>query len=181
MDTAGIRESEETVEKEGIKRSRAVIERADLIFFVLDGSRPLDAEDERLWIETDNKDRIVVCNKADHPEFQPHEIGGRTPILVSALERSGLSELFQKLESMVTSRLKYSPGDSLISSQRHREILKQTLSALERAAASISADASEEFVLIDLQEGLRHMGEITGEVTVDDLYQHIFSNFCIGK
>jgi tRNA modification GTPase len=181
MDTAGIRDSEETVEKEGIKRSRQVIEKAELILFLLDGSLALGEEDFRLWEEIAGKDRLVVSNKSDLPGFINYSMGGQLGMAVSARTGAGLPEILKRIQAEVETKVRYSSHDSFLSSQRHREILKQSLAALERGSATVRSGVSEEFALIDLQEALRHLGEITGEVTVDDLYQHIFSNFCIGK
>lgn len=181
MDTAGIRESSEIVEQEGIRKSSQVIEKADLILFLVDGSKPLQEEDFLLWRQTEARARLVVVTKSDLPEFVMRNPGEQPGFPVSALSGAGMNELMEKIKTTVENKVKYSSQDSLISSFRHSEILKRCLQSLERAQAGVEAGMSEEFPLIDLQEGLRHLGEITGEVTIDEIYQQIFSKFCIGK
>jgi tRNA modification GTPase len=181
LDTAGIRESNEIVEQEGIRRSSQVIEKADLILFLVDGSCPLQPEDFSLWEQVKNKERMVLVTKADLPEFAIHNPDGNESLAVSAVTRNGVSDLLERIQSVVEKKIKYSSEDSLISSFRHREILSRCLASLERAREGVNAGLSEEFPLLDLQEGLGSLGEITGEVTVDEIYQHIFSKFCIGK
>jgi tRNA modification GTPase len=181
LDTAGIRESNEIVEQEGIRRSSQVIEKADLILFLVDGSCPLQPEDFSLWEQVKNKERMVLVTKADLPEFAIHNPDGNESFAVSAVTRNGVSDLLERIQSVVEKKIKYSSEDSLISSFRHREILSRCLASLERAREGVNAGLSEEFPLLDLQEGLGSLGEITGEVTVDEIYQHIFSKFCIGK
>jgi len=181
LDTAGIRQSNEIVEQEGIRRSSQVIEKADLILFLVDGSSALQSEDFSLWAQTKNKERLLVCTKSDMPGFEMRDPGNSEAFAVSAVTGTGLSQLLKMIQSVVEKKIKYSSQDSLISSFRHREILLRTLASLELAREGINAGFSEEFPLLDLQEGLRSLGEITGEVTVDEIYQQIFSKFCIGK
>ena len=181
LDTAGIRESEETVEKEGIARSRQMVEKADLILFIIDGSEPVTNEDLILWKEIEGRECVLLCNKSDLSSFRAHKLGDNEPLEVSAQTGAGISTLVNAIHQRVECKAKYSGEDSLISSVRHRDILKQALACLGRGREGIEAGMSEEFPLMDLHEGLRNIGEITGEVTIDDIYQQIFSNFCIGK
>jgi tRNA modification GTPase len=177
LDTAGIRESQEIVEQEGIRRSTQVIEKADLIVFLIDGSAPLSGQDDHLWTLTEGKERLVVSNKSDIAGFQPWNHS----LCVSAVTGAGISQLLEKIKTIVEEKVKYSAQDSLISSFRHREILQRCLESVERAREGVSSGLSEEFPLLDMQQALRHLGEITGEVTIDEIYQQIFSKFCIGK
>jgi len=181
FDTAGIRDSSEEVEKEGVKRSLQVIETADLIVFVLDGSQPSDDQDILLWREIGSKNKMLVYNKLDKESFQERPFEGWNGISVSASTGAGMSALRQVLSERVEKEIRYSEQDYLISSVRHRDILKRTVGRLERAHKGIQEGLSEEFPLLDLHAALHDIGEITGHVTIDDIYQQIFQNFCIGK
>jgi tRNA modification GTPase len=181
LDTAGVRESAEEIEREGIRRTREVISKADLILFVLDGSCAPDDEDELLWKETAGKSRFLLLNKSDLPSFNRiawHRMQG---IVVSAVENTGIDELFDKIQSHMEERVRYKSEDFLISNLRHREILESAYASVHRAAEALSGGMSEEFAMVDLHQALQRIGEITGEVTIDDIYQHIFTHFCIGK
>jgi len=93
----------------------------------------------------------------------------------------GIETLLKRIEAHIEDRIRYSPQSFLVSNLRHRDILQSALSSVERARISLSSDMSEEFAMVDLHQALQKIGEITGEVTIDDIYQHIFSHFCIGK
>jgi tRNA modification GTPase len=181
LDTAGIRESSEEIEKEGIQRSRNIIEKAELILFIMDGSRPMDQDDFALWSELREKDRFVIVNKADLPEFQNHKMREFQSLPVSSLTGEGINELVRHIQENIENRVRFSNEDSLISNMRHRDILNQVIQALDRAFEGSKSRMSEEYVLLDLHKAVELIGEITGEITIEDIYQHIFSSFCIGK
>ncbi|PWT93590.1 MAG: tRNA uridine-5-carboxymethylaminomethyl(34) synthesis GTPase MnmE [Acidobacteria bacterium] len=181
VDTAGIRESTEVVEQEGIRRSRQVIENADLIVFVLDQSAEVTAEDGELWETVKNRDNIIVFNKLDLGRVNVIGWEGRNGLCVSAINGVGLDQLMNEIRTRIENQVKYSASDSLISSLRHKDLLQRALGALKRAEKGLTEGLTEEYPLIDLQEAVQSVGEITGEVTVEDLYTHIFRNFCIGK
>jgi tRNA modification GTPase len=100
---------------------------------------------------------------------------------VSSLTGQGMEQLIQRIQGYIENRVRYSSEDSLISNMRHRDILTQVVQTLDRAFDGVSSRMSEEYVLLDLHVALQLIGEITGEVTIEDIYQHIFSSFCIGK
>lgn len=181
LDTAGIRESNEEIEQEGIKRTRQVIAKADLILFVLDGSVLADEQDKALWKETQGKARFILRNKSDLSSFRESDWDGESAFPVSAITGAGITELRSRIQEHMEDRIRYSGEDFLISNIRHRETLEVAKVAIERARESVEKGMSEEFAMVDLHQALAKVGEITGEVTIEDVYQHIFSNFCIGK
>lgn len=181
VDTAGIREPGEEVETQGIRRTLEVIENADLILFILDGSMPLTGEDFQLWDSIRDKETLVVCNKMDLPGFRAHRLEDVEFRNVSSLTGAGVAVLLEGIQQRVDEKVRFSVGDSLITSYRHRQILLKTSKSVERASESLAANTSEEFALVEIYEAIRTIGELTGEVTVDDIYQEIFANFCIGK
>lgn len=180
-DTAGVREGSEEIEQEGIKRSLQVIESTDLILFVLDGAKPIDEEDRRLWKEIGTKDRLVLLNKSDLPGWSDQGWPGDKRMSISATMETGIQDLLDFIREYMENRVRYGQEDFLISNYRHRESLEGALDSVNRASKSLEAGMSEEFAMVDLHQALQRVGEITGEVTIDDIYQHIFSNFCIGK
>jgi tRNA modification GTPase len=181
IDTAGIHDSSEPVERLGIERSRERIERADLVVFVVDGSSQIDASDEALWKQTENRERVVVANKSDAGGFSSQIAFASQTLPVSAKTGVGVDTLLEWIVKRAEDSVRFSGQDSVISNLRHRDILKQSLECLDRAKQSLGMQMSEEFSLVDLHQAMNWIGEIVGDVTMDDIYQQIFSRFCIGK
>lgn len=181
LDTAGIRESDGEVEQEGIRRSWQVIENADLIVLVLDGSEELRGEDGDLWRQVKDRDVILVGNKSDRPCYVQHRMGNRLPMTVSCITGEGMDDLLESISERMNDRIRFQPEDSVVSSLRHRNRLQAAMEALKRGRAALELGLSEELPVVDFHAALSAVGEITGEVSIDDIYEHIFSNFCIGK
>jgi tRNA modification GTPase len=182
IDTAGVHTSTEEIEQEGIRRSLEVIENADLILFVVDGSAPLESADLELWEQIEAKDCMVLLNKSDLKSATPLQLGRDVPqFVVSAVTREGLASVMEALRIHIENRVRYNKEQYFISNVRHRECLDSALSSVDRAMQSLIAGMSEEYAMVDLHQALQKIGEITGEVTIEDIYQHIFTNFCIGK
>ncbi len=181
LDTAGIRESQEEIEEEGIRRSRQMIENADLILFLLDGSEALIQEDMDLWQAVMGRDVLVISNKMDIMGFQRHAMNGFVSEAISAKTGAGVEDLLVSIQKRIEELVRGKREDTLISSLRHRDLLSQAEKSVEKSLAGVEEGLSEEFPLMDLHEALSCVGEITGEVTIEDIYTHIFSHFCIGK
>jgi tRNA modification GTPase len=181
LDTAGIRESHQEIEEEGIRRSRQMIENADLILLLVDGSQPLVKEDLDLWQVVIGRDVLLVSNKMDLESFVQHSLNGFDSISVSAKTGAGIDVLLGTIQKKIEDVVRGKQEDTLISSLRHRDLLSQAEKAVEKSLAGVKEGLSEEFPLMDLHEGMTAIGEITGEVTIEDIYSHIFSHFCIGK
>jgi len=180
VDTAGLRTVDDPVEEEGVRRAHLARAEADLVLLVLDGSRA-SGEDERGALElarseTERERTIVVRNKADLPSAADP---GSDVLPVSARTGEGIDELRVRLRRQLTAS--GSLEDPIITDARHASCLESALHSLDRAAEAVSAGLSEELVLVDLGEAMRALGEITGEFTTEDLYDRIFSSFCIGK
>ncbi len=183
VDTAGLREVEDEVESEGVRRAREAAVEADLVLLVLDGSRPLaPAEREildRLRPGADAERTVVAVNKTDLPGVGQAPLPHPDALRVSALEGLGLDALAEAIRSRLfrTGPLE----DPVVTDARHARTLEEADAALGRAAGAAGAGFSEEIVLEELREAVRHLGEITGELARDDLYERIFSTFCVGK
>lgn len=183
IDTAGLREVTDPVESEGVRRAVRAREEADLILLVLDGSRPVEPLElealERSRTAPQGERTVVVVNKSDLPDGTRTELPGPAPLRVSALTGEGLDTLRDELRRCLvgTGPLE----DPIITNSRHAHALEQAARALERAVKASSDGLSEELLLEDLREAMRHVGTITGEFTTEALYDRIFSTFCIGK
>ncbi len=187
MDTAGIREAADRPEAEGIKKSLAAMDEADLVLCVLDGSAEFDEEDMRVIsrIKERCKRAILVINKKDlFMNKKPEGLFAEDwpEICVSAKTGAGLEEL--KVSITEIFRQKNQAGAEtgvLITSLRHKTALDKARLALDRALGTIGEGLPAEIVSLDLSEALRELGSITGEVGTDDILAIIFSEFCIGK
>lgn len=183
VDTAGIRETGDAVEVEGVLRARSALAVADLSLLVFDRSRPFDSSDVQLLTETSSCRRLLVVNKVDLPlvwASNPFTAVSSRIVEASATTEGGLEALREALtvELAAEEPRRDSPA---ITNTRHLDLLERARSELERAGQAVSREVSEEFVLADLQQARAILEEITGQRTTEDLLQHIFSRFCIGK
>lgn len=181
IDTAGIRETEDLVEKIGVERSKKKIEEADLVLFVIDGSREITEEDLKIYQSIKDKERVVVVNKVDLPLRANLEIfEGENIIKVSALTGEGLEKLSEEILKKVGVQLEESVN--VYVSLRHEALLKKAKEVLERFKEEYRAkEISPEIAMLDLREASDYMGEILGEITTEEVLGKIFSTFCIGK
>ncbi|MEW6542693.1 MAG: tRNA uridine-5-carboxymethylaminomethyl(34) synthesis GTPase MnmE [Nitrospirota bacterium] len=183
LDTAGVRSTDDPVEQEGVKRSQAAMEQADLLVIVLDGSSPLTEADRQLLVRSREKKRLVAVNKSDLPaRVSEAEIEAATsPVWISARTGAGLDDLRDAIRALVL-RADFEPGESpVVTKVRHRASLIKAGDALANALRSTEARLSGEFVAVDLRAAVEALGEITGAVTTEEILDRIFREFCIGK
>lgn len=186
VDTAGIRESEDTIEKEGIRRSRTYFERADLLLTVLDGSASLTREDEEILKKAAGRQAVIVINKKDLPQRIDQArikewINGFPSVCISASQGKGLEELVGVISKLVWRGEVIGSSEELVTNVRHKEALIRADKSLEHLIETLEKKLSAEFVSVDIRDALDAIGEIVGETTTDDLLGRIFSKFCIGK
>ncbi len=181
IDTAGIRQTSDPVEKIGVQRSLKKIEEADVILFVVDASSSLTEEDLRIYETVKNRDLIVVLNKIDLGEVVPLEIfKGHSIIKVSALTGTGLQNLEEEILKKAGAIAQ--EGLNIYVSLRHEELLRKSKEVLESFLERYrEEDISPEIAMLDIREASDYLGEIVGEVTTEDILGNIFSRFCIGK
>ncbi|HSA58785.1 MAG TPA: tRNA uridine-5-carboxymethylaminomethyl(34) synthesis GTPase MnmE [bacterium] len=176
IDTAGIRPGEDGVEAEGIRRSRQKIDQADLSLFVLDSSRPWDVQDDRVQELIGGRRALTVFNKTDlSPAFDPP----KDAIRVSAKTGEGVEGLKKAMAAVFSERTGH--ADVILTNLRHRDALLKGAEALERVGDGARAAMSLELLAADLAIAMNALGEVTGEVTNDEILGEIFSKFCIGK
>jgi tRNA modification GTPase len=180
IDTAGVRETSDVVEQEGVSRARATIGVADLTIVLLDRSRALSRDDRALLEATASRARIIAINKSDLPSAAGESFSSPGPIAISAKTGDGLDSLIDAIGAALASSesLRDTPA---LTNVRHTVLLERAKESLMRASAALESEVSEEFPLIDLQEASAALQEITGKRTSDDLLRHIFERFCIGK
>lgn len=172
IDTAGIRETEDVVEKIGIDRSLKAIENAQLVLMVLDASRPLDEQDEELLKLTENKTRILVYNKSDL-------VSVSKGIAISAKDHE-LKPLIHEIERLFEKHL-IAVEEPALNNERQIALMSHALQSMNQAIHSLEVGMELDLVTIDLQDSYTSLKEILGEVSRDDLLDTLFSNFCLGK
>jgi tRNA modification GTPase len=182
IDTAGVRETIDTVEKIGVERSKQAIADADLVVVILDASRKLTDEDREVLAATKDAPRIIALNKTDldaNFDFSLLQIGAKI-VSISAKTGLGLEELQNKIIAPFAST-DVESNSFLISDARHHDLLQRAQIEIENSLPLLQARMSEEIVLVGLHNAMRFLGEITGETTSEDVLTRIFETFCIGK
>ena len=186
IDTAGLREAHDEIEREGIRRSRESLAQAELILHILDASEPLTESDEQYFSEFANKKRILVRNKSDLPAKLILPDSGIThhalPIVnVSCATGQGIEELKDTIKSLIWSGEINAQMLQVMINSRHQEALNRARSATRQALEALRGDATLEIVAMELRIATNAVGEIVGKTSTEDLLDSIFSAFCIGK
>jgi tRNA modification GTPase len=180
IDTAGLRETSETVEKIGVERTKRTLSDADLVVVVLDNSKTLHSDDIEIFEQVKDLQHILVVNKIDIEEVFDKENLDRDFVEVSAKTGKGLEMLRNAIVSQFT--VGESEGDGfLVSDARHFDLLNRAVLEIESSLRLIDEKTSEEIAVIGLHNAIRFLGQITGETTTEDMLTRIFSTFCIGK
>ena len=185
IDTAGIRETEDIVEKIGVEKARQMAEKADLILYVVDSSKPLDKNDEEIMELLQGRKSIIIYNKTDLTPVVSSEAleekTGKQVIPVSVVEETGIEKLETAIKEMFF-RGEISFNDEVyITNARHKTALEEAEKSLNMVMQSIEAGMPEDFFSIDLMGAYESLGKIMGESLGEDLVNEIFSKFCVGK
>ena len=182
IDTAGIRETEDIVEKIGVERSREKLEEADLVLLVLDTSRELDQQDKDIIESVKDKKCILILNKIDLEwKIEENILGDfENAIRISAKEEIGLDELKQTIKDLFFNG-KIDTESLIISNSRHKQALYRALENAENALVRVKNNEYLDLISIYVTASLRALGEITGSELEEDLVNKIFSDFCVGK
>ena len=183
IDSAGIRHSQDEIEQEGIRRALEQLVLADLVLFMVDGSRPIDSQDRSLFAAISGKRTITVVNKCDLPlMLDEKELPDGVPnVHISSKDGGGLSQLRSAIFNIFVNEQVTSQDHIALTTIRHKDIVVRAIESLDRFSCQMGAGASGELLTIDLRESLAAIGEITGETTPDSILDIIFSSFCIGK
>ena len=185
VDTAGIRDTEDVVEKIGVTKARTAAEDADLIIYVVDASVPLDENDRDIIEMIRNRKTVVLLNKTDLEQVvsveELEKQTGHRVIPVSAKEETGIEELEKEIQSMFYQGDIDFNDEVYVTNIRHKTALTESLSSLKLVQKSIEDGMPEDFYSIDLMNAYEQLGTIIGEAVEDDLVNEIFSKFCMGK
>lgn len=185
VDTAGIRETEDVVEKIGVDKARANADDADLLIYVVDGSCPLDENDYQIINLIEGRKSIVLLNKTDlEMVLTPEEIKektGKEVVAVSAKEQRGIDLLEEKIKELFLSGEIDFNDEVMITNVRHKTAMSEALKSLSLVKQSIEDQMPEDFYSIDLMNAYEQLGTIIGESLEDDLVNEIFNKFCMGK
>jgi len=180
LDTAGIRDTDEIIEKEGIRRSKKAIAEADLILLVLDASRRLEESDKSLLAELPKAKTIAVWNKIDLGA-ECLELNHPSVSRVSALKRIGLEELKQMIDRLVWQNGPPERDEIVLTNVRHKEALLNAIDAVQIVLGGLKNGTSPEFLTSDLRSSLKELGKVIGLDVGETIISAIFSKFCIGK
>ncbi len=185
IDTAGIRDTDNVVEKIGVDKTFQEIDNADFIIYVVDSSIPLDDNDSRIIDKIQNKKCVCLFNKSDletvvNEEDISNKIDGKI-ISFSAKDSIGLDELEEEIKNLFFDGKISSNDETIITNVRHKDLLCKCRESLSLVEQSINNDMPEDFYSIDLMDAYKSLGTIIGESVEDDLVEEIFSKFCMGK
>lgn len=184
-DTAGIRKTEDIVENIGVEKSKKFIENADLVLLVLDASRELESEDREVIeeIQNHNKKTIVLLNKIDlERKIELEEFNLENILEISAKDNIGIEDMEERIYSyIVEENVEDSSEKLIITNIRHKIALEKTKDAIRNIFETIDAGMPMDLISVDLKEALDSLSEITGEISSEDILDHVFGNFCVGK
>ena len=192
IDTAGIRETEDVVENIGIKRTFEMVEKANIILYLIDSIEANESAVNEMikeiskHIEGKDKQLIVVANKIDKLEEDQNAFRQKFPkdsqlILLSALKKEGIEQLTDLLKEIAADKMQ-SSNQLVVTNVRHFQALKKAAESLERVQEGLNTNITGDFLAMDIRQSLHYLGEITGTIEIDrDILGHIFSSFCIGK
>ena len=184
VDTAGIRKTDDLVENIGVEKSKKLIESADLILFVVDGSRPLDEEDMKIHEAIKAEKVIGILNKIDIKENI--DLSPLTKISkwleISAIKNQGIDEMEEEIyRHIIDENIEDSSQKITITNVRHKSALEKTKQSIENIFETIESGLPMDLMAVDIKGALDSLSEVTGEISSEDLLDHIFSNFCVGK
>ena len=186
IDTAGIRDAKDEVEKIGIKKSKEIANDADLVIAIFDSSKELTAEDEEILNIIKNKKSIILLNKADlnsvltENDAKFKEITENV-IKISALNGVGLEKLYNLISKMFSLEEINVDNDVIVTNLRHKNLISKAIENVKKAKNTVQENMPIDIIAIFIKDILEDLGNITGEVVTDDIINEIFSKFCLGK
>lgn len=182
IDTAGIRETDNIVEKIGVEKSKNIIEKSNMVIALFDGSREFDKEDKEILKEIKGKKAIILINKVDLPQkLDKSEIKDFETIEISVKDNKGINLLIEKIKEFFNLN-EIETGDfTYLSNARQISIIKEALALSEEIKSQNEKHTPVDLIQIDIQKLWEKLGELTGDIYIDELLDEIFSKFCLGK
>lgn len=185
IDTAGIRQTADIVEKIGVERSKRAITESDLVLLLINSSEELTEEDQKLLKLTQDKKRIVILNKADQvakiTKKDIQKITDSPIVTISVLKKQNMIGLEEAIKSLFLQGITDSKSEVMVTNQRQNDLLRKAKQSLIEAIEAINDNMPLDLVQIDLKEAWDSLGEITGDTAPDELITQLFSKFCLGK
>lgn len=186
VDTAGLREIDDPVEKEGVLRSWQLMEKAEIILFILDSAEEISAEEKEFVSKLKDKKVIFILNKSDLPtKTSPQDLSfvfPGTPVMtVSTLTGAGMEEMKKRLREELIGEEISREHPVLVTRLRHKKALEKAMEYLNLVAEGLKKNFTEDLIAIDLRAALEALGEITGRTVSAEIIENIFSQFCVGK
>lgn len=185
IDTAGIRQTDDIVEKIGVERSKRAITESDLVLLLINSSEELTEEDQKLLKLTQDKKRIVILNKADQvakiTKKDIQKITDSPIVTISVLKKQNMIGLEEAIKSLFLQGITDSKSEVMVTNQRQNDLLRKAKQSLIEAIEAINDNMPLDIVQIDLKEAWDSLGEITGDTAPDELITQLFSKFCLGK
>ena len=185
IDTAGIRNTENEVEKIGIEKSKKLAKEADLCIVIIDSSKQLNNEDKEILKMVEPKKTIIILNKIDLECFVDKDTdlisNFKNVVKISALKKEGIEDIYQKISQMFNFNEINLDNEIVITNERHKNIIKKAIENINKAEESIYKNMPVDIVAIAIKEVLANLGEITGDVASEEIINEIFARFCLGK
>lgn len=181
FDTAGVRETEDRVERIGVARTLETLADADLTLLVVDASQALGEDDRRVKEQIGFLPHLVLANKVDLARQKDPVLEEWQPLRISAKTGEGLGALREAIRDFLGGSRAEGLGDAVLTSARQSELVLRGVDSIQKGESALVARIPHEMVLLDLYEGLSALNELTGEITTEDILGQIFSSFCIGK
>lgn len=186
IDTAGIRETEDIVESMGVKKTRQYLDKADVVVLVIDGSKPLELEEQELLQLITNRPSIIFLNKADQTQCIMKEeiaaLGTFTEIVtISAAQGEGMDEMAKVITSLVQGGSVQANHEAMLSNVRHITLMEQAKSSLDQSILAIDSGMPIDLIVTDIRTAWELLGDITGESLRESMVDELFKRFCLGK
>lgn len=185
IDTAGIRQTDDIVEKIGVERSKRAITESDLVLLLINSSEELTEEDQKLLELTQDKKRIIILNKADQvakiTKKDIQKITDSPIVTISVLKKKNMIGLEEAIKSLFLQGITDSKSEVMVTNQRQNDLLRKAKQSLIEAIEAINDNMPLDLVQVDLKEAWDSLGEITGDTAPDELITQLFSKFCLGK
>jgi len=180
IDTAGIRNTKKTIEKEGVKRAKEAFKKADFVLLMLDGTRPLNAVDKQLLDEVDDSKTVIIWNKIDI-KTPKVKLPNQHVVFISAKNETNLSDLTKTIEHMILKNTLPSTDGIVITNVRHKKCLQEAYDYGEKALLALKNNFALEMIIVDIKAALNSLSNIIGQDITENILDRIFSQFCIGK
>ena len=185
IDTAGIRNTENEVEKIGIEKSKKLAKEADLCIVIIDSSKQLNNEDKEILKMVEPKKTIIILNKIDLECFVDKDTdlisNFKNVVKISALKKEEIEDIYEKISQMFNFNEINLDNEIVITNERHKNIIKKAIGNINNAEESIYKNMPVDIVAIAIKEVLANLGEITGDVASEEIINEIFARFCLGK